>query len=51
VAKLTDKGINGHRKNCRAEWLLLQMFNHGLSASALFCFIGFLEERSGVATE
>jgi len=27
--------------------VLLQMFNHGLSASALFCFIGLLAERSG----
>jgi NADH-quinone oxidoreductase subunit M len=27
--------------------VLLQMFNHGLSASALFCFVGFLEKRSG----
>ena len=26
---------------------LLQMFNHGLSASALFCCIGVLEARSG----
>src|SRR6185436_14076238 len=28
--------------------VLLQMFNHGLSASALFCFIGFIEHRAGV---
>lgn len=27
--------------------VLLQMFNHGLTASLLFCFIGFLEQRSG----
>ncbi len=27
--------------------VLLQMFNHGLTASVLFCFIGFLEKRSG----
>jgi len=27
--------------------VLLQMFNHGLTASALFCFIGFIEQRSG----
>ncbi len=27
--------------------VLLQMFNHGLTASALFCFVGFLEQRSG----
>src|SRR6266699_5682289 len=24
------------------------MYNHGLSASALFCFIGYLEQRAGV---
>lgn len=28
--------------------VLLQMFNHGLSASALFCFIGFIEQRAGM---
>ncbi len=27
--------------------VLLQMFNHGITASALFCFLGFLEQRSG----
>jgi NADH-quinone oxidoreductase subunit M len=27
--------------------VLLQMFNHGLTAPILFCFVGFLEERSG----
>ena len=27
--------------------VLLQMFNHGITASLLFCFIGFLEQRSG----
>ncbi len=27
--------------------VLLQMFNHGLTASALFCFVGFLEQRGG----
>ncbi|HEX3797800.1 MAG TPA: NADH-quinone oxidoreductase subunit M [Verrucomicrobiae bacterium] len=27
--------------------VILQMFNHGLTASVLFCFIGFLEKRSG----
>ncbi len=26
--------------------VLLQMFNHGITASALFCFIGFIEVRS-----
>ncbi len=27
--------------------VILQIFNHGLTASALFCFIGFIEKRSG----
>ncbi len=27
--------------------VLLQIFNHGITASALFCFVGFLEHRSG----
>lgn len=27
--------------------VLLQMFNHGITAAALFCFISFLEQRSG----
>ena len=27
--------------------VLLQIFNHGLTAAALFCFIGFIETRSG----
>jgi NADH-quinone oxidoreductase subunit M len=27
--------------------VLLQMFNHGLTAAALFCFVGFIEQRSG----
>ena len=27
--------------------VLLQMFNHGLTAATLFMFVGFLEQRSG----
>jgi NADH-quinone oxidoreductase subunit M len=27
--------------------VLLQMFNHGITASALFCFVGLIEQRSG----
>jgi NADH-quinone oxidoreductase subunit M len=27
--------------------VMLQMFNHGLTAATLFCFVGFLERRSG----
>ena len=27
--------------------VFLQMFNHGITASALFCFVGLIEQRSG----
>ncbi len=26
---------------------IIQMFNHGVTAAAIFCFIGFIEQRSG----
>ena len=29
------------------DGVLLQIFNHGLTASALFCFVAFIERRSG----
>lgn len=29
--------------------VFLQMFNHGLTAATLFCFVGFLEQRAGGA--
>ena len=29
------------------DGVLLQMFNHGLTASALFLFVGLMEQRSG----
>jgi len=38
-----------HPENDRAaamNGVLLQIFNHGLTAAALFCFIGFIERRS-----
>ena len=34
-------------KSAAFNGVLLQMFNHGLTASLLFCFLGFLEQRSG----
>ena len=34
-------------KTAALNGVMLQMFNHGLTASALFCFIAFLERRSG----
>ena len=36
-----------NEKAAALNGVLLQMFNHGLTASALFCFVGFLEQRSG----
>jgi NADH-quinone oxidoreductase subunit M len=33
-------------KTAALNGVLLQMFNHGLTASALFCFVAFLEDRS-----
>jgi NADH-quinone oxidoreductase subunit M len=47
--KLTDGGAQWPpEKAAVLNGVLLQMFNHGLSASALFCFIGFIEHRAGV---
>jgi NADH-quinone oxidoreductase subunit M len=36
-----------NEKAAALNGVLLQMFNHGLTASILFCFIGYLEQRSG----
>jgi NADH-quinone oxidoreductase subunit M len=48
VVKLTGEGVDGAREKAAVlNGVLLQMFNHGISAAALFCFIGFLEQRSG----
>ena len=47
--KLTDSGAQWPTEKAAAlNGVLLQMFNHGLSASALFCFIGFMEQRTGL---
>ena len=34
-------------KSAVTNGVLLQMFNHGLTAPILFCFVGFVEQRSG----
>ncbi len=34
-------------KSAALNGVFLQMFNHGLTAAALFCFVGWLEQRSG----
>ena len=34
-------------KSAALSGAIIQMFNHGVTAAAIFCFIGFLEQRSG----
>jgi NADH-quinone oxidoreductase subunit M len=34
-------------KTAALNGVLLQMFNHGLTAPILFCFVGYLEQRGG----
>jgi NADH-quinone oxidoreductase subunit M len=49
-ATLRMTGANSGTANEQAaalDGVILQMFNHGLSASALFCFVGWMEDRSG----
>ena len=44
AASLSDKDSE---KAAALNGVFLQMFNHGLTASLLFCFVGFLEQRAG----
>jgi NADH-quinone oxidoreductase subunit M len=47
-AKFTGSdGLWSLEKAAALNGVLLQMFNHGLTAPLLFCFVGFLEQRSG----
>jgi NADH-quinone oxidoreductase subunit M len=47
-AKFTgSEGLWRVEKAAALNGVLLQMFNHGLTAPLLFCFVGFLEQRSG----
>ncbi len=48
VLKTSDAGLFNDRA-AALNGVILQMFNHGLTASALFCFVGFLEQRNGGA--
>ncbi len=34
-------------KSAATNGVILQIFNHGVTAAALFCFVGFIERRSG----
>jgi len=36
-----------HEQTAALNGVLLQMFNHGVTAAALFCGLGFLEQRAG----
>jgi len=48
VAKLTGNEAQlATEKAAALNGVLLQMFNHGLTAATLFCFVGFIEHRSG----
>lgn len=47
VAKFTNDPAFATEKAAALNGVFLQMFNHGLTASALFLFVGFLEQRAG----
>lgn len=48
IAKFTGGDAAwSNEKAAALNGVMLQMFNHGLTAPILFCFIGFLEQRSG----
>jgi NADH-quinone oxidoreductase subunit M len=48
IAKFTGGEASWNNEKAAAlNGVMLQMFNHGLTAPILFCFIGFLEQRSG----
>ncbi len=45
VMKTSDAAMLNERA-AALNGVVLQMFNHGITASALFCFVGFLEQRN-----
>ena len=48
VAQVTaNEATSGIEKAAAMNGVFLQMFNHGLTASTLFWFVGFLEQRGG----
>jgi len=47
VAKFTTDPALVAEKAAALNGVFLQMFNHGLTAAALFMFVGFLEQRVG----
>ncbi|MBI3191607.1 MAG: NADH-quinone oxidoreductase subunit M, partial [Pedosphaera parvula] len=49
-ASVTGTGLNWElEKTAALNGVFLQMFNHGLTAATLFCFVGFLEQRGAGA--
>ncbi|MDB6024256.1 MAG: dehydrogenase subunit [Verrucomicrobiales bacterium] len=46
AVKFSSPGLI-NEKAAALNGVILQMFNHGVTASALFCFVGFIEQRSG----
>src|SRR5437660_8133614 len=48
VAQLSGEAVSSATERAAAmNGVLLQMFNHGLTAATLFWFLGFLEKRTG----
>jgi NADH-quinone oxidoreductase subunit M len=48
AAQLAGPGVEGtDNKAAALNGVILQMFNHGLTASALFYFVGLIEQRGG----
>jgi len=43
----TNEASSALEKAAAMNGVILQMFNHGLTASTLFWFVGFLEQRTG----
>ncbi len=43
----TQDGMFQRERAAALNGVILQMFNHGVTAATLFCFIGFIERRSG----
>lgn len=48
VARLTsNESTSAIERTAALNGVILQMFNHGLTAATLFCFVGFIEQRAG----
>jgi len=47
VRYTSNEGVSAVERTAAFNGVLLQMFNHGLTAATLFWFVGFLEQRAG----